>query len=64
MDKTTGLIAALVIAPLAIVTTVALIRGYKIDIHFDRDAAAKGDGGVSWFHRKPKDPPGDPPKAE
>ena len=57
MDKTTGLIAALVIAPLAIVTTVALIRGYKIDIHFDRES----DGGGSWFHRKPKDPP---PKDE
>ena len=59
MDKTTGLIAALVIAPLAIVTTVALIRGYRIDIHFDRDATIKGDSGTSWFRRKPKDPPDD-----
>ena len=55
MDKTTGVLTALIIAPMAIVVSIALLRGYRFDIHFDRDS----DQSTGWFHRKPKDPPDD-----
>ncbi len=55
MDKTTGILTALIIAPMAIVVSIALLRGYKFDIHFDRDST--NETGNGWFRRKPKDPP-------
>ena len=58
MDKTTGVLTALIIAPMAIVVSIALLRGYKFDIHFDRDNT--NESGSGWFHRKPKNPPDDP----
>jgi hypothetical protein len=58
MDNAAAILIALVLAPMAIVVTVALLRGYKFDIHFDRDGAEGG-----WFSRhKNNKPPDDKPK--
>jgi hypothetical protein len=61
MDKTAGVVTALIIAPCAIVIVTALLRGYRFDIHFERDPD-QGEG-RGWFRRKPKDPT-DPPKGD
>jgi hypothetical protein len=60
VDKTTGVLTALIIAPMAIVVSIALLRGYRFDIHFDRDNAE--DGGI--FHRRRKQDPPDNTKGD
>ena len=40
-------VAVLILAPAAITFLVALLRGYKIDIHFEPQ-------GGGWLHRKRK----------
>lgn len=37
-------VATIVLAPLAIVIIIALIRGYRFDIHLSRNGRRNGDG--------------------
>jgi hypothetical protein len=51
MDRNSGwIVAGLVLAPAAIILVIALLRGYNIDIHFERDPRDR-----RWLRRKPKD---------
>ena len=57
MDRDTGaIVAALILAPAAVTLMVALLRGYKVDIHFER-----GDEGRGILSRRKRkaDPPAD-----
>lgn len=37
-------VATIILAPLAIVIIIALIRGYRFDIHMSRNGKKNGDG--------------------
>lgn len=43
--KSIALIAVIAVAPLAIVLIIALLRGYRMDLHLDRNGK----------HRRPED---------
>ena len=54
--RTVALVAVVAVAPLAVILLVALVRGYRIDLHLDRDGRHRrdrGDGDDTPKNRNP-----------